>query len=151
MSEQLEQTILAELTADIVSAYVAHNNVAVSDVPQLIGIVSGRLAGLEAEEAESVAAAQKPEPAVPVRRSIAQDHLLCLVCGKPQKILKRHLTTAHDLTPLDYREMFGLKADYPMIARAYKAMRSAIAKKTGLGHPKKVPTRRTKAAPKRTK
>ena len=151
MSEQLEQTTLAELTAEIVSAYVAHNNVAISDVPQLIGSVAGRLAGLEAAEAESVAAAQKPEPAVPVRRSIAQDHLLCLVCGKPQKILKRHLATAHDLTPADYREMFELKADYPMIAPAYKAMRSEIAKKTGLGRPKKAPARRTRAASKRTK
>jgi predicted transcriptional regulator len=151
VSEQLEQTALAELTTEIVSAYVAHNTVAISDVPQLIGSVAGRLAVLEADEAESVAAAQKPVPAVPVRRSIAQDHLLCLLCGKPQKILKRHLATAHDLTPADYREMFELKADYPMISPAYKARRSEIAKKIGLGHPKKTPTRRTRAAPKRTK
>jgi predicted transcriptional regulator len=151
MSEQLEQTTLAELTAEIVSAYVAHNTVAISDVPQLIGSVAGRLAVLEAEEAESAAAAQKPVPAVPVRRSIAKDHLVCLLCGQPQKLLKRHLTTAHDLTPADYREMFELKAEYPMIAPAYKALRSAIAKKIGLGHPKKAPARRTRAAPKRAK
>ena len=151
MSEQLEQTTLAELTAEIVSAYVAHNSVEVSDVSQLIGSVAGRLAGLEAEEAESVAAAQKPEPAVPVRRSIAKDHLICLVCGQSQKLLRRHLTTAHDLTPADYREMFGLKVDYPMITPAYKALRSEIAKKIGLGRPKKAPARRTKVATKRTK
>ncbi|MDH3771681.1 MAG: MucR family transcriptional regulator [Nitrospirota bacterium] len=151
MSEQLEQTTLAELTADIVSAYVAHNSVAVSDVSQLIGTVAGKLAGLEADEAESVAAAQKPVPAVPVRRSIGEDHLLCLLCGQPQKILKRHLAKGHDLTPADYREMFGLKSDYPMIPPAYKAMRSEIAKKIGLGRPKKAPARRTKPAPKRTK
>ena len=151
MSEQLEQTTLAALTVNIVSAYVAHNQVAVSDVPQLIGSVAGRLAGLEADEAESVAAAQKPVPAVPVRRSIGEDHLLCLVCGQPQKLLKRHLAFAHDLAPADYREQFGLKSDYPMIPPAYKARRSEIAKKIGLGQPKKAPTRRTKAAPKRTK
>ena len=151
MSEQLEQTTLAELTAEIVSAYVAHNAVAVSDVSQLIGSVAGKLAGLEAEEAETAAATQKPVPAVPVRRSIAKDHLVCLLCGWPQKLLKRHLTNGHDLTPDDYRQMFGLKADYPMVAPAYKAMRSEIAKKTGLGRPKKAPARRTRAAPKRTK
>jgi len=151
MSEQLEQTTLAELTAEIVSAYVAHNAVAVTDISQLIGSVAGKLAGLEAEEAEAAAVAQKPVPAVPVRRSIAKDHLVCLLCGQPQKLLKRHLSNGHDLTPADYREMFGLKADYPMISPAYKAMRSEIAKKTGLGHPKKAPARRTRAAPKRTK
>ena len=151
MSEQLEQTTLAALTAEIVSAYVAHNAVAVTDVSQLIGTVAGKLAGLEAEEAEAAAVAQKPVPAVPVRRSIAKDHLICLHCSQPQKLLTRHLATAHDQTPADYREMFGLKADYPMIPPAYKAMRSEIAKKSGLGRPKKTPARRTRAAPKRTK
>ena len=150
MSEQLEQTTLAALTVNIVSAYVAHNQVAVSDVPQLIGSVAGRLAVLEADEAESAAAAQKPVPAVPVRRSIAKDHLICLLCGQPQKLMRRHLVV-YDLSPADYREMFGLKSDYPMVAPAYKAMRSEIAKKIGLGGPKKAPTRKTKTAPKRTR
>ena len=151
MSEQLEQTTLAALTAEIVSAYVAHNAVAVSDVSQLIGSVAGKLAGLEAEEAKAAAVAEKPVPAVPVRRSIAKDHLICLLCGQPQKILTRHLAKGHDLTPADYREMFDLKADYPMIPPALKAIRSEIAKKSGLGGPKKAPARKTKPAPERVK
>ena len=151
MSEQPEQTTLAELTAEIVSAYVANNTVAVTDVSQLIGSVAGKLAGIEAEEAESAAAAQKPVPAVPVRRSIAKDHLVCLLCGQPQKLLKRHLANGHDLTPADYRHMFGLKDDYPMTPPAYRAMRSEIAKRSGLGQPKKAPARKTRPTARRTK
>ena len=150
MSEHLEQATLARLTADIVSAYVAHHDVTVSDVSQLIGAVGGKLAGLETAEAEAAEEAQKPVPAVPVRRSIAKDHVICLLCGQPQKLMRRHLVV-HDLSPADYREMFGLKSDYPMVAPAYKAMRSEIAKKIGLGGPKKAPTRKTKTAPKRTR
>jgi predicted transcriptional regulator len=79
----------------------------------------------------------KPEPAVPVRRSIRPDHLACLVCGKPQKTLKRHLGAAHGLTPAEYRERFDLKADYPMIAPNYAQQRSELARQIGLGRPKR--------------
>ena len=151
MSEHLEQATLARLTADIVSAYVAHHDVTASDVSQLIGAVGGKLAGLEVLAPKAAAEVQKAVPAVPVRRSIAEDYLICLLCGQPQKLLRRHLRAAHDLAPDDYRDMFGLKAEYPMTPPAFRAMRSALAKKTGLGRPKKVPTRNTKASPKRTK
>jgi predicted transcriptional regulator len=125
----------AELTAEIVSAYVSNNTTAPSDVAALITAVAGQLSriGTEPEPAE----VEKPEPAVPVRRSIQRDHLLCLVCGKPQKVLKRHLAVQHDLTPEQYRERFGLKPDYPMAAPSYVQRRREFALQSGLGRPKK--------------
>jgi predicted transcriptional regulator len=83
-------------------------------------------------------------PAVPVRRSIQRDHLLCLVCGKPQKVLKRHLAVQHDLTPAQYRERFGLKPDYPMASPSYVQRRREVALQTGLGRPKQPARRRRK-------
>ena len=142
MSEGLEQTTLAELTAEIVSAYVSHNEIIPSDLGTLVSAVASELrkVGTTVEQpAES-----KPEPAVPMRRSIRPDHLICLVCGKPQKILKRHLSTAHGLTPAQYRELFELKADYPMIAPNYAEKRRELALKIGLGRPKKQARRRRK-------
>jgi len=93
----------AELTAEIVSAYVSNNETAPSDVAALITAVAGQLSriGTEPEQAEI----KKPEPAVPIRRSIQRDHLLCLVCGKPQKVLKRHLAVRHELSPAEYRAL----------------------------------------------
>ena len=89
--------------------------------------------------------AEKPEPAVSVRRSIQPDHLLCLVCGKPQKILKRHLAVQHELTPPEYRSRFELRPDYPMIAPNYAQQRREVALKLGLGRPKKAAAKRRKA------
>jgi predicted transcriptional regulator len=90
---------------------------------------------------------EKPEPAVSIRRSIQPDHLLCLVCGKPQKILKRHLAVQHELTPVEYRARFELRPDYPMIAPNYAQQRREVALKLGLGKPKKAapPVKRRKA------
>jgi predicted transcriptional regulator len=129
----------AELTAEIVSAYVSNNETAPSDVAALITAVAGQLSriGTAPEPVE----VEKPEPAVPIRRSIQRDHLLCLVCGKPQKLLKRHLAVQHDLTPAQYRERFELKPDYPMAAPNYVQQRREVALRTGLGRPKK-PARR---------
>jgi predicted transcriptional regulator len=129
----------AELTAEIVSAYVSNNETALSDVAALITAVAGQLSriGTAPEPVE----VEKPEPAVPIRRSIQRDHLLCLVCGKPQKVLKRHLAVRHDLTPAQYRERFGLKPDYPMAAPSYVQRRREVALQTGLGRLKK-PARR---------
>jgi predicted transcriptional regulator len=90
-------------------------------------------------------AEDKPEPAVSVRRSIQPDHLVCLVCGKPQKVLKRHLAVQHELTPDQYRETFGLKPDYPMAAPNYAQQRRELAVKIGLGRPKKPARRRRKS------
>ena len=140
MNETSEETAsVAALTAEIVSAYVLNNKIAPSDVAALITAVAGQLSriGTAPEPVE----VEKPEPAVPIRRSIQRDHLLCLVCGKPQKVLKRHLAVRHDLTPAQYRERFGLKPDYPMAAPSYVQRRREVALQTGLGRLKK-PARR---------
>ena len=143
MAENSDAATLAEVTAEIVSAYVSNNKIAAADVGPLITAVASQMAkvGTPPEPPE----AEKPEPAVSVRRSIQPDHLLCLVCGKPQKILKRHLAVQHDLTPAEYRSRFELRPDYPMIAPNYAQQRREVALKLGLGRPKKA------AAPKRRK
>ena len=133
MPEPVDATTLAELTTAIVAAYVAHHPVRAADVHTLIEAVAGRLAALAAAETASPAAAAKPEPAVPVRRSVTPEHLVCLVCGQRVTTLKRHLRVAHGLTPAEYREAFGLKRDYPLVAPAYAARRSEIARQFGLG------------------
>lgn len=117
------------LTTEIVSAYVSHHRIATSDVGQLISEVGSALSGLGRVPAEPT----KPEPAVSVRRSVRPDHLVCLVCGKPFKSLRRHLRTAHDLSPAAYRERFELARDYPMVAAASTAQRAEIARRNGLG------------------
>jgi predicted transcriptional regulator len=139
MAEQLERTKLAELTTDIVAAYVSSHQLRVPEVPDLINAVGAELAalGVEAEPTEQ----EKLEPAVSVRRSVRPDHLVCLICGKKQKLLKRHLATEHELTPSQYRETFGLKSDYPMAAPNYAQQRRELALSIGLGRPKK-PARR---------
>jgi predicted transcriptional regulator len=138
VTEESEQINLAVVTAEIVSAYVAHNQIATPDLVTLVGAVAGELrkVGTRAEQpAES-------EPAVPVRRSIRSDHLVCLVCGKKQKVLKRHLAVEHDLTPEQYREGFGLKPDYPMVAPSFTQQRRELALNIGLGQKKKQDRRR---------
>lgn len=133
MSNELNDKsgLLITLTADIVSAHVSNNSVAVSDIPQLIENVHATLHGLNAveEEEEEV----RPEPAVSIRSSIKPDYIVCLEDGKKLKMLKRHLKTNYDMTPEDYRERWGLPADYPMVAPNYAATRRELAKKIGLG------------------
>jgi predicted transcriptional regulator len=133
---------LAQLTAEIVSAYVSNNEIAIADVAGLITAVAGQLskAGAEPEQAME----EKPEPAVSLRRSVRPDHLVCLVCGKPQKMLKRHLAVRHDLSPAEYRERFGLKPDYPMTAPNYARQRREVALATGLGRLKESTRQRRK-------
>jgi predicted transcriptional regulator len=126
---------VARLTAEIVSAYVANNKIAPSDLAMLISTVASEMAKIGT--AVEPSAEEKPEPAVSVRRSIQPDHLVCLVCGKPQKVLKRHLAVQHELTPDQYRETFELKLDYPMAAPNYTQRRRELAVKIGLGRPKK--------------
>jgi predicted transcriptional regulator len=134
---------LAQLTAEIVSTYVSHTKVAPSDLAALITTVASQLAKIRTKVEPP--AKEKPKPAVSVRRSIRPDHLVCLVCGKPQKMLKRHLAVQHELTPPEYRELFGLKPDYPMAAPNYIERRREVALATGLGRPKK-PARRGRKA-----
>jgi len=129
MSEEIDKTEILELTAEVVSAHVSNNTVAVSDLPNLIKEVYGTLAGLGLETPE----AERPQPAVSIRKSITPDFIICLEDGKKLKMLKRHLKTAYDMTPDEYRERWGLAADYPMVAPNYAAHRSSLAKKIGLG------------------
>ena len=120
---------LIDRAADIVAAYVGHNTVAHSEIASLIGTVHAALTTLGATDEPAPA----PEPAVPVRRSVKPDHVVCLDCGRKFRSLKRHLRTHHDTTPVSYREKWGLGADYPMVAPDYAAERSKLAKKLGLG------------------
>jgi predicted transcriptional regulator len=148
VDEPIDHVTLAEKTTEIVAAFVAHNKLQPAEVSSLIGMVAGRLASLGAEATPAVPA--KPEPAVPVRRSVSPDQIICLICGRTQKLLKRHLAVAHELTPDRYRELFGLKRDYPMVAPNYARARSEMAVRIGLGRPKKkarpVPAKRAKRA-----
>ena len=121
---------LITLTADIVSAHVSNNSVAVSDLPLLIGNVHGALAGLGGQ---ADAPAARPEPAVSIRSSIKPDYVVCLEDGKKLKMLKRHLMTHYSMTPDEYRKKWGLNADYPMVAPNYAEQRRALAKSIGLG------------------
>ena len=121
---------LITLTSDIVAAHVANNNVEVSDVPTLIQTVYSALAGLGGEQQQKE---ERPEPAVSVRASVKPDYIVCLEDGKKLKMLKRHLKTAYNMSPEDYRQRWGLPADYPMVAPNYAAQRSTLAKKIGLG------------------
>jgi predicted transcriptional regulator len=146
MGKHLDMKARREMTTQIVAAYVSHNSVGVSDLPGIIGSVADCFAALDAA-AEGTSTA-KPEPVVPVRRSVGKNHLTCLVCGRKHKMLKRHLATAHEITPSEYREMFRLKADYPMTAPNYARIRSELAKKIGLGG-RKTTTRQKKASPRK--
>jgi predicted transcriptional regulator len=128
---------VAKLTTEIVVAYITRNTVAPADLGELIGAVSRALNAVDQEKPEPA----KPEPAVPVRRSIHDGHLVCLVCGKQQKTLRRHLDVTHRFTPEAYREQFGLKPDYPMAAPSYSRQRSELAKRVGLGQRAQTPSR----------
>jgi predicted transcriptional regulator len=128
-NEAGEDTLLT-LTADIVAAHVSNNSVAVNDLPNLIQNVHGALSGISARPA---AAEARPEPKVSIRSSIKPDYIVCLEDGKRQKMLKRHLMTNHNLTPDEYRQKWGLTADYPMVAPNYAEQRRTLAKSIGLG------------------
>lgn len=122
---------LLALTSDIVSSHVANNSVAMADVPAMIEQVYATLSKLGSDASDEPK--EKPKPAVPVRRSVTPDYIICLEDGKKLKMLKRHLRTAYDMSPEDYREKWGLPADYPMVAPNYAEQRRTLAKKIGLG------------------
>ncbi len=117
------------LTAQIVSAHVSNNSVPPDALPALIQDVYRTLAGVGKEAAP----VEKPQPAVPVKRSVFPDYIICLEDGKKLKMLKRHLKTAYNMTPEQYRERWGLPPDYPVVAPNYARHRSSLAKKIGLG------------------
>ncbi len=128
-SNNLSETLIT-LTADIVSAHVSNNSVAVNDLPTLIQNVHNALAGLGTPVPEPEV---KPEPAVSVRSSVKPDYIVCLEDGKKLKMLKRHLMTHYKMTPDEYRAKWGLAPDYPMVAPNYAEQRRSLAKKIGLG------------------
>lgn len=130
----MDDQTLIELTADIVAAHVENNSVAVADVASLIQQVHQALAGLGKEEVSETQ--QKKSPVVSVRSSIKNDALVCMECGKKQKTLKRHLMSAHGMTPEQYRADYGLPNTYPMTAPNYSAQRRAMAHSIGLGRKK---------------
>jgi len=126
----VDHSELLTLTSDIVAAHVSNNSVASSDLPSLIQSVFGTLSGLGTAPAEPEV---ELKPAVPVKKSVTDDYIICLEDGKKLKMLKRHLKTAYDLTPEDYRAKWGLPHDYPMVAPNYALKRQQLAKKIGLG------------------
>lgn len=120
-----------ERTADIVSAYVSNNPVPAGELPSLIGEIHKSLTALATGETDAPAVALSP--AVPIKKSVQHDHIVCLEDGKKFKSLKRHLATSHGLTPDEYRTRWNLPSNYPMTAPAYSASRSTLAKQIGLG------------------
>jgi predicted transcriptional regulator len=120
-----------ELAADIVSAYVSNNSVPAGELPALINEVYNALLRVGSNVAP--APTEPPKPAIPVKRSVTNDYLICLEDGKKFKSLKRHLRTQYGLSPEEYREKWGLPADYPMVAPDYAKARSNLAKQMGLG------------------
>ena len=132
MAEETPQADLLGLTAEIVAAHVSNNSVALADLPNLIQDVYRTLASVGMPVAKPQP--ERPQPAVPVKKSITPEYLICLEDGKKLKMLKRHLKTAYNLTPEQYRERWGLSADYPMVAPNYAKHRSSLAKKIWLGN-----------------
>ncbi len=122
---------ILRMTAQIVSAYVSHNDLPGSQIPEVIRSV---FTTLNLQKSSDGSSAQEPaKPAVSIRKSVTPDYIVCLEDGKKLKMLKRHLRTTYSMTPEEYRARWGLAADYPMVAPNYAAQRSAFAKKIGLG------------------
>jgi predicted transcriptional regulator len=124
----------AEMTAQIVAAYVSRNMVPFSEVPELTKLIHATLVSISGGGGD-IAAPANTTPAVPIKKSVTGDWIVCLEDGKKFKSLKRHLKSAFGLSPEEYRRKWGLPADYPMVAPNYSAHRSNLAKKMGLGMP----------------
>ena len=130
MTDNSNSKDLLALTTEIVAAHVSNNTVGVADLPQLINQVYQSLTNIGKAPAPT---AERPQPAVPVKKSVFPDYIVCLEDGKKLKMLKRHLKTAYNMTPEAYRERWGLATDYPMVAPNYARQRSRLAKEIGLG------------------
>lgn len=130
MAEKTDHTELLALTTEIVSAHLSNNTVAGDEIPGLIQRVYRTLANVNGEAATF---SERPQPAVPIKKSVTPDYIVCLEDGKKLKMLKRHLKTAYNMSPEEYRERWGLPADYPMVAPNYAKQRSTLAKEIGLG------------------
>jgi predicted transcriptional regulator len=132
MADDSKRQAILPMVTEIVAAHLSNNTVAVGDIPRLINEVYGALTGLGQAGAMATTAASQ-EPAVPVKKSIMPDHIICLEDGKKLKMLKRHLRTVYGLTPEQYREKWNLPMDYPMVAPNYAKKRSSLARQIGLG------------------
>ena len=132
-SSGLSRTDIARMSADVVAAYVANNSVPQTQVAELIRTIHDALTSLDKTTAAPAAPAEKPRPAVPISRSVQDDYIVCLEDGAQLKMLKRYLRSRYNLSPEEYRRKSGLPADYPMVAPAYAARRSAFAREIGLG------------------
>jgi predicted transcriptional regulator len=131
MAEHPGESTYIQLTTNIVSAYVSNNTVAAADIPNLISQVYSAL--MRVSSGQAVPPPEPLKPAVPIKRSITPEFIVCLEDGKKFKSLKRHLRTQYDMTPEQYREKWMLPPDYPMVAPNYAAARSQLAKQMGLG------------------
>ena len=140
MAEQPETSELLALTTNIVASHVSNNPVASTELPQLIQQVYAALSS--AGGSVGAPAPARPQPAVPIKRSVTPDFIICLEDGKKLKMLKRHLKTRYNMTPDEYRERWDLAPDYPMVAPNYAAQRSTLAKKIGLGTKRRARPRR---------
>lgn len=129
-NKDIPHSELVSMTTEIVAAHTNHNTVAIDQIPLLVETVYASLKGLGAEKTVDPAPLQ---PAVPIKKSVFPDYVVCLEDGKKLKMLKRHLQTAYGMTPEQYREKWGLPANYPMTAPNYAAHRSSLAQKIGLG------------------
>jgi predicted transcriptional regulator len=126
----LDRGHVLKLTSEVVAAYISSHQVAPTELEVIIESVAGSLAEVGNPPR---ALPVRPEPAVPVRRSVGKNHLICLVCGEKRTTLKRHLAVRHQLSPADYRERYDLRSDYPLVAPSYAAQRSEMARRIGLG------------------
>ncbi len=131
MSEELKPGSLLQMATTIVAAHVSKSSVPAAEIPRLISDIYQALTGLAGGRLPAIAGRQ--EPAVPVKKSVTPDHIICLECGRKQKMLKRHIRTAYGLSPEQYRERWELPADYPMVASNYSKKRSSLARQIGLG------------------
>jgi predicted transcriptional regulator len=129
MAESAKPQDVLSLTAQIVAAHVSNNTVPLADLPALIQQVFQTLSAIGNGEQQQ----PRPEPAVPIKKSVLPDYIVCLEDGKKLKMLKRHLKTAYNMTPEKYRERWGLPSDYPMVAPNYAKQRSQLARELGLG------------------
>lgn len=131
-SKQVPPNSYIEVVADLVSAYVSNNSMRASDLPDFIASVHASIQSLAVGQIETPPA-PPPVPAVPIKKSLTQDHIICLEDGKKFKSLRRHLSSCYNMTPNEYRAKWGLPSDYPMVAPAYSATRSQLARDSGLG------------------
>jgi len=143
--EQINSDIseLLAVTTDIVVSYTSNNTIPAADLPDFIEAVFIKIQQIASGEA--TAPAEELVPAVPIKKSITREYIICLEDGKKLKMLRRHLSSAYDMTPEQYREKWGLKPDYPMVAPAYAELRQQLAKKIGLGRKGKGRPRKAKA------